>query len=634
MPISVATLALALYLNALPNTFIFDDWQQIVDNPFLRRPDALLKIFTTGVWEFLGPIGTSNFYRPLMHAAFYLAFGWFGLNPAGYHAVSILLHAAVSLMGYAVVARLTGDRLVAGGTALLFAAHPVHVEAVAWISAYPELLCAFFSLLAVWLYLRAEGNLWLQLAVGPAMLLGLLAKEIAAAVPALLVCSELLALRRPNQRARWREVARQVAPAFASLAVCAAVYLAARLYALGTLFPASSKPIPHWERLWTTVALFFRYLWVQLWPWNLHAFYYLERNRGPLEPAVLAGFVTFVAVLALGWALYRRGRPEALAVPLYLLPLAPAFLLPYASVGLLMAERYVYLPSLGFCWLVAAALAAAGRRWGSRRIFAVFVLLLAAYSARTVLRNRDWRDEVAFYRDAIANFPGFPRAHLNLGEALMRRNRVPEAIEATKVAASLDPKYSDPHVNLGLLYWRQKEAEPAIHHFHRAASLASDEGNRFVASRALANLAVVYRGLGRLDEAVAASRRALAADPHFAGAHNNLGYALLVQGQVEEAVRHFQKALDLDPVLDVAHSNLGLALAMRREWDAALMHLRRAAQLNPQNGEVRARIGEVYLARGQTAAALDEFHLALRLDPSNERARHGRQAAGASPEAR
>jgi tetratricopeptide (TPR) repeat protein len=690
----IGALAAVLYLNTLGNGFVFDDWPQIVNNPFLRRSDGLAKIFTTGVWQILGPVGISNFYRPLMHALFYFCFHAFGLNPAGYHAISILLHVAISILVFLLVLESSRDRLTAALAALLFAAHPVHTEVVAWISAYPELLASLFSLIAIWLYLKAETTsgrqrLLLQLAIGPVFLLGLLAKEMAAAVPLLLASYEALrrpralqaratataagpgraaAAAQPAKRRNWRAVGRRVWPAYASLALAGALYIVARVHALGALMPAAARHLPLREQVWTAFAVFWRYFQVQLWPVRLHAFYYLKPSSSPLEPAVAAGIALAAGLLVCAWWLWRRNRSEAWAVPLYILPLAPALLLPSASVGLLMAERYVYLASAGWCWLAAAALAAAirhpvtvrgpwsvvrglwsklgGRKATERRttdqgppisdlgsVFfaAVFALILAGYSARTVVRNMAWSDEITFYQQAIADFPGFSRAYLNLGEALMRRERLPEALEATQAAARLDPAAPDPYVNLGLICRQMGDESSAEGHFRQAASLARQQGNRFLLSRALADLAVSYRAAGRLDDSVAASREALEADPLFAGAHNNLAYALLLKNQPDEAIAHLNQATELDPTLDVAWSNLGLAYSMKGEYQKALEFLRRATLMNPGNAETHARAAEAFFALGEVKAGIRELELVLQIDPDNERARKLRQPAERKP---
>lgn len=559
-----------------------------------------------------------------MHAAFYVALTLFGFNPAGYHLISLLLHAAVSAMVFLVVREFYREPAVPFAAALLFAAHPIHVEAVAWISAYPELMCSFFSLLAIWLHLRADTRRWMQVSAGLAFLLALLAKEIAVAAPLVLLCYELIVRR---QRARFPSVA------WLSMGAAIAIYTAMRVHALGTFFPAGTRGLPLDQHFWTAVAVCARYLWVQLWPVELRAFYYISPSRSQSEPWVIAGLVTIVGTVALGWFLYRRSRSEALAVPLYLLTLAPAFVLPYASLGLMMAERYAYLPSVGFCWLAAAGLFRIryflSRRWRRALRIGALALIVALLSVRTVTRNRDWHNEVEFYERAIGESPGFARAHLNLGEALMRRNRLPEARQATLNAARLDGNYAEPHVNLGLIHWREGNQEAAIEHSRRGAELALRAGNTRVASRALTNLAIVYRGTGRLEEAVAAGRRAVEIDPFFAGGHNNLGYALLTKGDVAEAIQQFQVALQLDPTLEVTHSNLGLAYATRSQWDQALKHLQEAERLNPGASEVHARIGEVLLSQGKSAEAVGKFRLALRLDSNNERARAGLAAATA-----
>lgn len=493
-------------------------------------------------------------------------------------------------------------------------------------------------------------------ATGPLLLLALLAKEIAIAVPLLLVAYELLAVRgqalertavagqrrdagatpgappaRPSPLAPGYFLSRW--PAYVAMAAAVTLYLAARIHALGSLMPAPVRRLPLGEQVWTGFAVFWRYFQVQLLPVRLHAFYYLKPSNSPLEPAVLAGMALAAGLVVSMWWLRRKRRPEAWAIPLYVLPLAPALLLPYASVGLLMAERYVYLSSVAFCWMAGAGLATAVR-WAEARgprpevrgrwpviCGAALVLIFVAFAARTIVRNTDWRDEIGFYRKTIADFPGFPRAYLNLGEALMRRDRLSEAREVTETATRLDPRYPDPHVNLGLICRQVGDLAGAETHFQQAVLLGREQGNRFVVSRALTNLAVTYRAAGKLPESVAASEQALGVDPLFAGAHNNLGYALLLQDRPDQAMPHLLKAVELEPMLDVAWSNLGLAYAMKGDLLKGLELVLRAERLNPGNAETHARAADVLMGLGRVQDAIQELTLALQIDPENMRAR-------------
>jgi tetratricopeptide (TPR) repeat protein len=416
---------------------------------------------------------------------------------------------------------------------------------------------------------------------------------------------------------------------YVSMALAVAAYLAMRIHALGALLPAETRRLPLGENIWTAFAVFWRYFQVQLLPVRLHAFYYMKPNTTALDPVVLAGIALSAALVAAMWWLRRKKRPEAWAVPLYVLPLAPALLIPYASVGLLMAERYVYLSSVAFCWAAGAGLAAA-IRWAARQktspwkvvaACAAVVLLAGAYSVRTAARNTDWRDEIAFYQRTITDFPGFPRAYLNLGEALMRRDRLGEAREVTETAVRLDSSYPDPHMNLGLICRMEGDLGCAETHLRQAVLLGREQNNRFVVSRALTNLAVTYRAAGRLPESVAASEEALAVDPQFAGAHNNLAFALLTADRPDDAIPHLTRALELDPTLDVAWSNLGLAYSMKGDLAKSLELLRRAEHMNPGNAETHARAAEVLLGVGRVQDAIQELSLALQIDPENARAR-------------
>ncbi len=627
--IAIAALATLPHLGVILNPFAYDDWNSIVQNSYLRHPQALRKFFGGSVWDFLGPahIILGNYYRPLMHSFHYFLYRLFGFDPAWFHLFCLTLHAGVSLLVAGVVRRLSGRHAVGMVAGLMFAVHPAHTEVVAWISCSPELLSSLFSLLAFWLYLRAVEAYGLRralltLAMGGSLLLAQLSKEIGVLMPVVILAYEFLvrrlSLRRQLQQ-RW--------PEYSALSAATLLYLVMRVHALGGLLPVPKQiAVPWTEQLWTSVALFYRYLVLLLWPMELIFFRYYEPNRSPLEPAVVAGWLSLAGFAGLAVWLYRRRLPEALAPAMYLLPLLPVFQLPYIFTGLLMIERAAYLPSVAFCWLLAAGLVKLAERRGVRTATVLAVLVLAAYTGRSATRMDDWRDEVNLFREGLAHAPASFHLHLVGGEALLRQQKPLEAAAALREALRLRPGHTDIHNSLGQAYWLLGQQETALVHYRYAAELSLQDNRPDSAARAWYNIGIVYRSQERNREAIAAYQQALQLDPEFAAARNNLGFALLLEGEVAEAARQLRAAIQRDPTLGQAHANLGLAYAMRGQWGAALATLAQAERLSPNNPEVHARIGEIHLARGEARAAQRRFWRALQLHPQNARALAGMAA--------
>src|SRR5437667_296827 len=186
-----AAVALLAFVHTLPYKFVFDDEGQILRNPWIRDWSNLKTIFATDVWRFSDPAGVTNYYRPLHMLLYMLGYHVFGLEPRGYHALSILLHSLSTVLVTSIGLRLTGDRRVAVLGGLLFALHPVHAESVAWVAAVPDLLCAafFFSALRAHLAGAEQG---LRRAAAPLCFLGaLLSKEMAFAFPAVAAWADL-----------------------------------------------------------------------------------------------------------------------------------------------------------------------------------------------------------------------------------------------------------------------------------------------------------------------------------------------------------------------------------------------------------------------------------------------------------
>lgn len=621
----VALLASLVYLNTLPNAFVIDDRQQIVDNGFLRQRDGLKKIFTTNVWAFLQKESLNNYYRPLMHTVLYFWWRMFRENPAGYHALSILLHAGVTLLVFFWLRRIQPNATVAWLAALLFAVHPIHTEAVAWISAFPDLLCSLLVLAGFQLYLRAEQTHgWRryaqETALAACLLLALLTKEIGFTLPLLLVIYEML------ERKRWPlSLLRDRLFPYAAMAAATAVYLGMRWYALEGLIPVSwgfkgsrGQMVLGW------IALVYEYTARAVFPLRLSSFHVMSSPGSLLEPNVLAGLVIAGGWIALGIWLYRRHQPEWLAVALFLVVLLPSF--PPTTLlgkGFWLGERYLYLPSVGFCWLLAAALDRLAFRVGWRPVVGLSLALMLAYSGRTVLRNQQWRDEIGFYLHELRTEGESEGIRPMLADAYLRRGMVSEALPHTQAMVRLAPRDPFTHNSLGFVYWRLGERDKALAQYQLSIDLAQEQDKPGFAALSLNNLAVAYGQTGELDRAISAYRQALALDPDFAQGHNNLGAALFEAGRLEQAVLHLRKATRLNPASASAHANLGRALTALNDLRGARVALGEALRLEPGDAETWARLGEVSLRAGQLSEARRLFSRALELNPANQRALAG-----------
>jgi tetratricopeptide (TPR) repeat protein len=616
----VAALAAVVYLNSLPNDFVVDDRPVIVDNAFLRRPDGLRKIFTTDVWAFFGQEGGSNYYRPLMHSASYVGWRLFGRQPAGYRALNILLHAAISLLLFLLLRRLgewrspSGSlrqpapserhchsrRAIAGFAALLFAVHPIHVEAVAWVSALPELQCSLFFLLGFLLYLHggaAVRGRWLAAAgVAACVLLGLLSKESGIVLPVMLAIYELF---RRVQGPRFKVQGRLAA--WLGIGVALAAYLLLRWNALGRLLPRpAGPPLPLGRVLAGWCALLYEYTVRVFLPLTFRPFHQLPYASGLFGGKAIAGLVIVLGLAALAAWLWRRGRIECLGVVLFFVALAPSFPASHYAHALVLGERYLYLASAGFCWLLAAGLEAASQAdFGRRlrrlgvRLDAVFLLLVVLCAIRTVTFNRAWRDEVAFYEGILKTEGDAPRIRPLLVEAFIRRGRPDRALDHALSIVRMNPDDPSAHNSLGFVYWALGEPEKAIGEYQQALKLARRRGQGAFAARALNNLAVIYSQAGRMDEAIQAYEEAVQLDPGFTDAHANLGAALFTVGRLEAAEQELRTALRMNPAAADAWVHLGMVLVARRDLPAARQALGRALALDPASERARSALARI-----------------------------------------
>jgi tetratricopeptide (TPR) repeat protein len=432
-------------INTLWNGLVWDDLILVGENPWIRHPGRLGEAFTTHVVGF-SKLLSPTFYRPLVHVAYGAVYAFTGIQPWGYHLLNALLHVTTSVLVYLVAARSTSGRAATLG-ALVFAVHPIHSEAVAWVAGIFDLAFAAFSLLTLWTI--TDERRWIRLSAPVPFAVALLWKEPAVAVVPI---AALYLAARAEVRARSRELG--------ALAAVLAAYFVIRMTALGGIAGTDHNSIylsPS-EAALTSLALVYEYARKLVIPTGLSPVHQIPVAVHFGDPRAVAGAVIVVGIALGAW--YARRRPDViLALGLLAIPLLPVLYTP-ALKDTLFAERYLYLPSAGASLLVAAALAA----WPNRTLQVALAPVLVVFFVASFERHAIWRDGITLWRDTVAKVPTSAVAWETLGSAYALEERYREAVEPLSRALALDPKRIDARLNLAISLGKTGRREEAIPH--------------------------------------------------------------------------------------------------------------------------------------------------------------------------
>ena len=424
--LAVALCAVVVHLGALWNRYAVDDTYIVALNPVVQQPATFWRAFLQPYWpERLA----GTLYRPLVVATF--ALDHLVAATAWVHAVNLLWHAGVSV-AVAVLVRRWAGVVAAAVAGALFAVHPVHVEAVATAVGRSELMAALFILLAVYAVLERGSVAWSAAAFGA----GLLSKENAVVAPVLIAWAWAAGVRPLPPR-------RELAWYAAAWGLVAVAYGAIRWVVLRSnagldlLAPVFADTGPVQVRL-TAVAAFGDVARLLLFPLHLSADYSPNERtavRSLADARFLLGLLCLVGwglLVALAWR--RRRGTEAFGLGWIAIAYLPVANLLFPT-GVLIAERNLYLPSVGLA--VAAGAACGGLP--ARRAAAVVGALLVLGGARSALRVPVWRDNLTVSLSLLDDAPKSYRTWDYTGWALLGRGKTDRALEAFRTAVSTYP---------------------------------------------------------------------------------------------------------------------------------------------------------------------------------------------------
>ena len=586
-----------------------DDVHLVRDHVLVNHPsvDHLAKLFT---------IPHRDLYQPIPLATFAVNFAmirWLGLAPTAagpdagawvFHLTNVLIHALNALLVWRLIRGVTGRAAPALATGVLFAVHPLNVECVAWLSGRMMMLSATFTLASLIAADRAFHRPTVGHLLVTVLLTGLaMMSKVSVGLPVLMLLIPFVRRRRPV--GRWWVM-------FAS-AVMLTVFLALLNFELSRgQFDTAGEALEGSRLVRTVIALGW-YAGRYFVPIGLAPWHPTEIVITAAHPCFLPAAVVVAGLLAGSVLLLRYSRAGAAGVIWFFatiavtLPLVP-------SRNLMVAERYAYLPAVGFHWIIAAgcvwAVGAVRRRGMTRAAVPLVAGVLALASA--VLIGVAWKT-VGYYRDNVVRcrrtaelYPDHEGvwtrlawAHYDAGEhesaveaatvelkrhpqsaesdvwqvqgmALLRSGAVEEALARLAAAVETDPDAGMPRVRLATALTEAGRLDDAVRHYRRAVETMPGYNPGII------GLAQTYRRLGRPDEAAEMFERALVNNPYDPIAATNLAEIELSAGHVTAAAERLEKLLRWMPENAAAHTNLGICyLRLGRTGDA--LHAYRAA---------------------------------------------------------
>ncbi|XP_057693807.1 protein O-mannosyl-transferase TMTC3 isoform X2 [Corythoichthys intestinalis] len=619
----LTSLVVVCYWNSLSCGFVFDDVSAILDNKDLRPTTPLRNLFLNDFWGTpMAEERSHKSYRPLTVLTFRLNYLLSELSPASYHLLNVALHAAACLL-FLRVCRLFLDHNSGLVAALLFAVHPIHTEAVTGVVGRAELLSSIFLLAAFLAYTKSTSAnhsiVWSPIALTVVLVAAAtLCKEQGITVVGICCVYEVfvaqgftlpMLLDTLQQALRGKGTfpynVLQMLLKLIVLVISTLLLVIVRVQVIQSQLPvftrfdnpAAVSPTP-------TRQLTFNYLlpvnaWLLLNPSDLCCDWTM--GTIPLVESALdqRNLATLVFYVLLGMLAYRSitcsrssAKTVVMALSLIVLPFIPASNL-FFPVGFVVAERVLYVPSMGFCVLVAHGFKVLSHKGYLKKISWLMIgVLLTTHAVKTFNRNWDWESEYTLFMSALKVNKNNAKLWNNVGHALENQNNYAKALRYFLQATSVQPDDIGAHMNVGRTYKNLNKSKEAEDAYLVAKSLMPQiiPGKKY-ATRVAPNHLNVYINLAnliranesRLEEADQLYRQAISMRPDFKQAYISRGELLLKMNKLTEARDAYLRALELDRSNADLWYNLAIVHIEMKEPSEALRNFEQALQLSPRH---------------------------------------------------
>ncbi|MDO8141760.1 MAG: tetratricopeptide repeat protein [Candidatus Brocadiales bacterium] len=667
----IIALPIIVFLNSLDNTFVYDDVFTITDNYFIRDWGNLPAFFTDDYFKYSGEVT----YRPVVTFSYFIDYSLWRLNPTGFHLTNVLLHAVNAALVYLLVSNISRSHTAAFLTGLLFALHPILTEAVNGISYREDLLATTFFLGSALLFIQSaipnpQSTIYCYLY--PLSLLSYLfalcSKEVAITLPLIIFLLDWLL--GDKKRIKQNTIKYYIGFIFVS-----GFYLFLRFIWFHNpvekqlTYPDNSFLV----NLLTMPKIFCSYIKLLFFPICFNAEYIISHTQTPFAATFILSIIFLSVSGIITYRFYNQSKRLFFFMLWFFVTLAPTMnIIPIANI---MAERYLYLPSVGFCAILASILIGIRRQickntphpiplpQGERELFPILnptfndrphtsppmmggvgeggkssyafvskkflnishlsktllitclvLILVIPYSLATIKRNKVWINPFTFWSKTVEDSPNSSRAHNNLGMIYLQKDKTDLAIREFQASIALesDPEY---HHNLGMAYQKKGMKEESLQEYYHVLAV---NPNSALTHNNMGNILV---DKGRIDEGILKFKEAIRLKPNYYDAHYNLGLAYFKKGILDASIDEFKLSIHYEPDHPEAHSCLGTAYANKGLFEEAIKEIEEAIRQKPNYPNAYKNLGLIYLNyKKDIQKAVYCFNEFLRLDPKNSEA--------------
>jgi tetratricopeptide (TPR) repeat protein len=543
---------LSVYWQVVGHDFInLDDDQYVTEN---------YKIHSGLTWENIKwafSSGHASNWHPLTWISHMIDCSLFGLDPAGHHAVNVILHIANTILLFVILNSMTNTLWQSAVIAALFALHPLHIESVAWIAERKDVLSTFLGLLTLFFYIKYvnKPDQKKYILVLIVFSLGLMAKPMLVTLPFVLLLIDYWPLKRFLTRKRNKQkdnhISRQIF--LEKLPMLVLVVFSCIITFLVQKHGGAVQSLEHISfpsRIANSSVSYVKYILKMFWPMRLAIYYPFPKMGIPFWQ--ITGSILILGVTTF-FIFYRRNRFPYLFTGWfwYLGTLIPVIGIVQVG-GQAIADRYTYIPLIGLFIAITWTVSQISIRWKNRKVLLKLLttIIIGTLICITWLQLRVWKNSKTIFEHTLKVTSDNELAHNQLGLALMKEGHWEKALFHYNKAIEITPQYHNTYVNIGNIFKDQGKLEQADSHYRKALDLAPDN---LIAKN---NLGIIIAMQGKIDEAISLFREVLIIDPYNVRAYNNLGITMAMQGKFNKAIESFKKALAINPADESVRKNI------------------------------------------------------------------------------